>query len=178
MAKSDVSSGSATRYYTKTRDIWKQLPYLSPFVLFFIVTIFYASGLTHKDARMAFYLLSLVFPLIIVLLLAFTVLSSVRRYNFYQFSQEGIETTLLGFIHRTVRWSDIGRFGKTNIGNVEGLGMEYKPSFTKTNWMIRNRRKLFGWDELVPNAYSNDGESLISGIVKELKRHTKGTKRP
>jgi len=138
-------------------------------VILFFITILYASGLKNYDIRTLLYCLSLTFPILVASLL----LASIPKINYTQLSPEGIQTTIIGFIHRTVHWSDIGRVGKARIGSVDGLGIEYEPSFTRVNWMIRRRRKLFGWDELVSNAYSPDGLSLVNDVTKELKLHSK-----
>lgn len=111
--------------------------------------------------------LSLGYPAVIVFSLSF----SIRRLNYHQIDSHGIYTTIMGFIHRRIDWSDIEGIGPAAIGNVKGIGLTYISSFTGRTWGRAARRKMFGWDEMLANAHTKDGKSLADQVEKHFKKH-------
>lgn len=164
---------SSLKYYRSAQAVWKQLPTIWPMLLFSIVGFIYSSGLQNPTVRaIGFYgsfgLLALMFLFIII-----DLLTLIRKFNYAWLDSDGVHTTTLGFIHTHVYWSDIERIGKTRIGNVEGIGMMYKPSVDRYVWGRKTRRKLFGWDETIGGAYRLDGASLADDVAKQFNEYSR-----
>lgn len=157
------------RYYQRPKDIRKQFSYLLPIVAMFFVTVLYASGLRNHTIRTALYYLSLVYPAVILFSLSFTLL----KLSYFQLDSDGVYITLLGIFHKRILWANIESVGKAAIGNVEGIGLMYKPSFNHYVFGRKNRRKMFGWDELLADAYQSDGRSLLEDAVKSYKTYSR-----
>lgn len=150
------------RYYQRPKDIRKQFSYFMPIIAMFFVTLLYASGLRNDAIRTMMYYLSLVYPAIILFSLSF----ALPKLSYFQLDSDGVYITLLGIFHRRILWANIESVGKAAIGDVEGVGLMYKPSFNHYVFGRKNRKRLFGWDELLADAHRADGRSLLEDAMK------------
>ena len=167
MDKSQIQTGDSPKYYPSFKD-FRKLPMLWPFVLMFITTILYASGLGNSTARGALTYGAFVFPIAIF----FSLLVYIPKLNYYQLDSAGIHITTLGFIHKTVRWIDVRRIKSAKLWGVDGIGVlidSRSGSFAFGRQFSRNR---IGWDIFIQNTYTKDGESLVDGITKLLRSST------
>jgi hypothetical protein len=139
----------------------------------FVVTVIYALGLRNEMARTILLYVSLAFPAIIVL----SLLSAMPKSNYYQIDSAGVHVTVLGIIRKHIYWSDIGSIGPAVIGNVEGIGMMYVNSFDRRVWGRKTRQKMWGWDEILANAHTEDGASFGSEVTRYFKKHLRATNR-
>lgn len=154
---------SSPRYYTSPKDVKKQLPFLSPIVIVFLIAILYASGLQNHSLRMVI----LVVALMLLILMALIILASMSKFNYYTLNSHGIHVTTLGVFSRTIDWSKIKLMEATLIGHVKGIGIMYKPGIYGNSWSRKFRRKYFGWDEIIADAHTRDGVSLLKEIEKQ-----------
>jgi hypothetical protein len=139
----------------------------------FVVTVVYASGLRNETSRTIMLYMSLVFPAVI----AFSLLSAIPKLNYYQIDSTGVHVTILGIIHKHIYWSDIESIGPAAIGNVEGIGMMYASSFDRHIWGRKTRRKMWGWDEILANAHTEDGALFGPEITRRFKKNLRATDR-
>ena len=156
------------RYHQRPKDIRKQLPYLVQLAIIYLIMAIFVSGFHDTTVRMVLHCILLASLAFIFLLILFT---SLPKINYFQLDSNGFRATLLGFIHRHIHWSDIERIDKAPIGNVEGLGLMYKPSINHYVFGRKTRRRLFGWDEMLADAYSADGSSLLKGTIKSYEAY-------
>lgn len=158
---------TSPRYYQNPRDIRKQLPTLLPIVIMFILTVIYASGLRNQTVRTALLYMSLAYPAVIAIGLSF----AIPKVSYYQIDSAGVHATILGFIRKHIYWSDIESIGPATIGNVEGIGLMYVSSFNRDVFGRKSRRRMFGWDEILSNAHTENGASFADEITKHFKKH-------
>ena len=164
---------SLPRYYPSYKDIRKQISMLVPIVIMFVVTVVYALGLRNETARTITLYMSLVFPAVI----AFSLLSAIPKLNYYQIDSAGVHMTIMGIIHKHIYWSDIESIGPTIIGNVEGIGMMYTSSFDRHIWGRKTRQKMWGWDEILANARTEDGALFGPESTRLFKKYNRATNR-
>jgi len=158
---------SSPRYYHNRRDTLKQLPQLLPIVLVFILTLVFASGFQNQTTKTVVLCLSLVYPAVILFSLSF----SIPKISYYQVDSDGIHVTILGLFHRHIYWPDVESIGPAAVGNVKGIGLMYVPSFSRYVFGRKFRRRMFGWDELLSNAHTDDGASFDDAVTKYFKKH-------
>ncbi len=162
-----TAADPSPRYYHNPRDAIKQLPQLLPIVPVFLLTVFWASGLKNETTKTIVMYFSLVYPVIILFSLSF----SIPKMNYYRIDSEGIHVTILRFFHRHIRWADVESIGPAAIGNVAAIGVMYTPAFSRYVFGRKSRRRMWGWDELLSNAHTKSGASFDDAIVKYFKKH-------
>lgn len=160
------------RYYQRSKDVRKQLPMLLPIVGMFVVMVIYALGLRNEMTRTIFLYTSLAFPALI----AFCLLASIRKLTYYQIDSAGVHMTIMGIFHKRIYWSDIESIGPATIGNVEGIGIMYSSSFNRHVWGRKTRQKMWGWDEILANAQTEDGDSFTDALTGHFKKYLRGHK--
>jgi hypothetical protein len=162
-------SAESPRYYASSKDNYKQLPLLLPFVAIFLLSFLFAQSLTNDVARNIMIVISLFYPVFIVLLIIFTILGSIRAINYYQIDSKGMRITSLGILHINVYWSEIESTGPVRIGNVDALGVMFYESVTRHKFGRKRRLSMFGWESVISYAYTKDGDSLADQVRKYTK---------
>jgi len=134
--------------------------------LMFIVTVLFASGLQNHAMGLGILYLSFVYPATAI----FTMVSLIPSINYSEINSEGIVTTRCGFIHKSMRWSDVEQIGAQSLAGIDGLGVSYKSS-ASYHLMRSLRRRSFGWDELISDGYDAEGASFVEEAVKHFKKY-------
>ena len=133
-----------------------------PIIFMFLITVLYASGLRNQSVRYLLLYLSLVYPAVMI----FPFLVAIPQLNYFQLDREALHITILGVFHKHIYYSNIEKIGRTMVGNIESIGMMYKPSFNRYVFGRNTRRRLFGWDEILADAHRKDGRSLMQDFVQ------------
>lgn len=163
-----IAESKLAKYYASPKDIRKQLPYLWMFVGIFIFSLLIASGFQNEIVRNIMLFISLCYPLLIIFLL----LACIPSLHYYQIDSRGLYITFLGVFHKRIYWSEIEKIGPAALPtDVEALGFMYSSSVNRYIMGRKTRVKTWGWDELVSNAFTKNGTSLIKEINKYFKKY-------
>ena len=141
------------RYYYAYGKRLKNTAYIA---LVGVATFVYGSYLHNRVVGVFFMVLSTVYPLVILLAL----LQNTRRFSYVDVVADGLSVRTLGKFYKHIRWSDVMSVTLVSINGLEGMGVTYGPGYTRHSWIMRYRLKTFGYEDLIRQAYTDNGKML------------------